>query len=358
MVAIGLGLGLLAAACGGSSSNASKASSSTAATTPASKPVKGGELTFATESDVATLDAGAAAQPADKVITLGIYDPLMTWKDGKIVPFLAESLTPSTDLLTYDLTLRSGVTFQDGTPLTADAVVKHFNRMKDPATGCPCQGAVSIIKSMDTADGPTGLKVTFHLTTASVGVPELFTESSGYIESPTAVAKYGADYKNHPIGTGPFTLTEHTPGERVVLSANRSYWGKDDNGIQLPYLDKLTVIPIADSGQRVAALQTGKVDLLQTADSGTIAQAQKDGFTAQKISGSTRPSSCSTTPSRRSTTCGPGRPWPTRSTRTCSTNACTPASARPATRTSPRRRRSTTPTPARRSTTRRRPPRW
>ncbi len=222
---------MLAAAC--SSGGGSKAASSTGSNSaePTRSPVKGGELTFAMESDVATLEPGAAAQPADKVITLGIFDPLTTWKDGRIVPFLAESLSPSADLLTYELTLRKGVTFQDGTPLTADAVVKHFNRLKDPATGCPCQALVSIIKTMDMPDGPQGLKVTFHLATASVSLPEAFSESSGYIESPTAVAKYGADFKHHPVGTGPFTLTELRPGERVVLTAYPGYWGKDDKGV-------------------------------------------------------------------------------------------------------------------------------
>src|SRR4051794_34282674 len=182
-VALGLSLALLAAACGGDDSGKASSGSSgaTSTTATAGKPVKGGELTMATESDVATLEPGAAAQPADKDITLGIFDPLTTWKDGKIVPFLAQSLTASQDLLTYQMTLRKGITFQDGTPLNADAVVKHFNRLKDPATACPCQGDVSIITSMDMADGPQGLAVTFHLKTPSVGIPELFTESSGYI---------------------------------------------------------------------------------------------------------------------------------------------------------------------------------
>src|SRR4029079_14465865 len=114
----------------------------------------------------------------------------------------------------------------------------------------------------------------------------LFSESSGYIESPTAVAKEGKDFKNHPVGTGPFTLAEYKPADHVTLTAYPGYWGKDDKGVQLPYLDKITFLPIADSGQRVTALQTGKVQMIQTADSATIAQAQKDGFAAQKISGS------------------------------------------------------------------------
>ena len=278
-------LGVVAAACGGGDDSDSS-SDSTDTTAAGRAPRKGGELTFATESDVATLDVGAAAQPADKVITLGIFDPLMTYEDGELVPFLASSLEASEDLRTYELAVRDGVTFHDGTALNADAVVKHFDRLKDPATQCPCQGLVSIIESMEVPDGPEGLAVTFHLTDPSVAFPDLLAGSSGYIESPTAVAELGAEFKNRPVGTGPFTLAEFTPGERVVLTAYPGYWGEDENGIQLPYLDKLTIVPIPDSGQRVAALETGDIDLFQTADSATIAQAEGKGFAAQRISGS------------------------------------------------------------------------
>jgi peptide/nickel transport system substrate-binding protein len=283
-----LALALTAAACGGDDSSKSSSEDKGSDTTeqPARSPKKGGELTIGTESDVASLDVGVAAQPADKDITLGIFDPLMTWTDGKIVPNLAASLTPSEDLKTYEMTLRKGVTFHDGTSLNAESVTKHFNRLKDPATACPCQNSVAVISTMDTPDGPTGLKVTFHMAAPNVAFPELLTESSGYIESPTAVAKYGADFKNHPVGTGPFTLAEYTPGERVVLAAYPKYWQKDDSGVQLPYLDKVTFVPIPDSGQRVTALKTGTIDMFQTADSATLAQATKDGFAAQKISGS------------------------------------------------------------------------
>jgi len=293
VLALLLGLAFTAAACGSddggsSGENAGSNESETTETTaePERTPVKGGELVFATESDVATLEPGEAAQPSDKVITLGIYDPLTTYVDGEIQPYLAETLEGSEDLLTYEMTLKEGVLFHDGTPLNADAVVKHFNRLKDPATGCPCATSVGIIESMDLPDGPEGLAVTFNLNTPSVAFPDLLAGSSGYIESPTAVATLGADFANAPVGTGPFRLTEFTPGERVVLEAFEDYWQTDENGIQLPYLDKLTVVPIPDSGQRVAALEAGDIDIFQTADSATVATAEDQGFAAQKISGS------------------------------------------------------------------------
>jgi peptide/nickel transport system substrate-binding protein len=294
IIALLMGLVLLAAACGGddggTSGGTDDASGTDDGTTtteaPEGTPVKGGSLVFGTESDVATLEPGEAAQPSDKVITLGIYDTLTTYVDGVITPYLAESLEGSDDLLTYEMTLREGVTFHDDTPLNADAIVKHFERLQDPATACPCADSVGIIETMDLPDGPEGLTVTFNLSSPSVAFPDLLAGSSGYIESPTAVATLGDGFANQPVGTGPFRLTEFTPGERVVLEAYENYWQTDDNGIQLPYLDKLTFVPIQDSGQRVAALQAGDIDIFQTADSATVVTAEQQGFAAQKISGS------------------------------------------------------------------------
>lgn len=288
MTALLMGLVFVAAACGGSDKDSAATTDSTVAE-PVSKPVKGGELVFGAESDVSTLDVGAAAQPADKVITLGLYDPLMTYKDGKLVPYLAKSLEAGdngADLTTYTLTLPTDVKFQDGTPLNAEAVKKHFERLQDPVTACPCLTTVKEITKMDLPNGPTGDTVVFTLAAPDVAFGNTLAGSVGYIESPAAVAKWGAEYKNHPVGTGPFTLVDYVPGDKIVLEAYPGYWQKDENGIQLPYLDKLTVKPIPDSGQRVAALEAGDIDMFQTADTGSVKTAEDKGFAAQKISGS------------------------------------------------------------------------
>jgi peptide/nickel transport system substrate-binding protein len=291
IIAVLLALVFVAAACGGDDGGSAGGDDGgtdgeeTTTTVSDAKPVKGGELIFGTESDVATLAPGEAAQPSDKVITLGIYDPLTTYVDGKIEPFLAESIEANDDLTEYTIVLRDGITFHDDTPLNADAVVKHFQRLQDPATACPCLDTVKIIESMDTPDGPEGLTVVFHLATPSVAFPDTLAGSSGYIESPTAAAA-GVNFKTDGVGTGPFELESFTAGESTVLVANPDYWGTDEDGVQLPYLDKLTIVPIPDSGQRVAALETGDIDIFQTADSKTVKQAEDAGFAAQKISGS------------------------------------------------------------------------
>jgi peptide/nickel transport system substrate-binding protein len=294
LIALLLGLALVAAACGGDDKpNAGGDGGGDAGTDegtdgddgPERNPVVGGELVFGVEADVANLSPGEAAQPTDKLITLGIYDPLMTYVDGKLEPYLAEKIENTEDLKEWTVTLRDGVTFHDDTALNADAVVKHFERLQDPKTACPCKTDAENITSMDLPDGAEGLVVVFHLKTADVSFSDSLAGSFGYIESPTAAAK-GTNFKTGGVGTGPFLLDEFVAGERTVLVKNPDYWGKDDEGTQLPYLDKLTFRPIPESGQRVSALETGEIDIFQTADSKTIKQAEDKGFEAQKISGS------------------------------------------------------------------------
>jgi ABC-type transport system substrate-binding protein len=286
----------LAAACSSSKKAATSSSSSAApaaGSAPASTavsgaaagtPKAGGTLKFGLESDVSTLDeAQGLAQPADKAIALAIYDPLMSFDDkGNVVPYLASAITGSADAKTWTLTLRQGVMFSDGTRLNADAVVAHFKRLQDPAT--KSYWYTDAAKFTETAaDDHT---VVFSLAAANVAFPQDLTAAEGYIESPTAVKAEGADFGRKPVGTGPFVLKEYVTGDHALVARNPNYWKKDANGAQLPYLDAIRYVPIADTKARLSALQAGDVDLIQTADSSTIKQALDAGFQVQKVSGS------------------------------------------------------------------------
>jgi peptide/nickel transport system substrate-binding protein len=295
VLALLLGLALVAAACGDDDTGGDDAapddtSGESSTTTEGVDPASitpGGEITFGTESDVASLMPGVAAQPADKVITLGIFDPLVSFNDdNEFVPFLAESVEPNEAADEWTVTLREGVTFHDDTPLNADAVVKHFEYLKDPANACPCLDQANQIASMETPDGPEGLTVVLTLGEPNVAFENFLAGSSGYIPSPTALASMGDDFQTSPVGTGPFMMERFVPGDRVVLVKNPNYWGTDEAGNQLPYLDRITFVPIPDAGQRLAALQAGDIDMFQTATSDVIVQAEEAGFNAQKISGS------------------------------------------------------------------------
>lgn len=290
LVAVLLVLSLVAAACGGDDDDTSadrpdQGDNSGRVTDEGGTPVPGGSLVFGQESDVATLDvAKNLAQPADRNISLAVYDTLMAYNDdGDLEPFLAESIEAADDLTSYTIKVRSGVVFHDDTPLNADAVIAHFDRLKDPATASTWKTDADAIASMEKVDD---LTVKFTMTGPNVGFPDVLAGTVGLIESPTAVQKEGADFGQRPVGTGPFKLTEFIPGDRVVVEKNPKYWRKDANGTQLPYLDRIVFRPIPDTKQRINALRAGDVDMIQTADASTIKQGEDAGMEVQRISGS------------------------------------------------------------------------
>lgn len=81
------------------------------------------------------------------------------------------------------------------------------------------------------------------------------------MSSPTAIAALGPDYGWNPSGTGPFRLKEVIAGTLVHFVRNEDYWGRDEHGNQLPYLDEVTVRVIRDETVRAAALRTGEIDV-------------------------------------------------------------------------------------------------
>jgi peptide/nickel transport system substrate-binding protein len=286
LVALLAVLAVAVAACGSSKKTAKPGSTATTAagSTSAGKPVVGGTLTVGLESNVSSLDpAHGLAQPADVDIALGVYDPIAAFdKAGKTIPYLAKTIEGSADLKTWTATFPTGITFQDGTPFNADAVVAHFKRLKDPATQCSCAGDVAPITSVTAKDANT---VVFVLDKPNVAFPDLLAASTGLVESPTAIQKEGPDYGLHPVGTGPFSLTEFKVGDHVTLVKNPNYWRKDADGNRLPYLDKIVFKPITDTKVRLATIEAGGVDLMQTADPSGNAEALAKGLKLEKISG-------------------------------------------------------------------------
>ena len=96
------------------------------------------------ESDLPTLDPLGMASFSDRNAGLLLYDTLLDIDaKGNIVPNIAERIDASEDVMSFKLTLRSGVKFSDGTPYDAAAVVKNFQRIMDPKNRCRCVSDLS-----------------------------------------------------------------------------------------------------------------------------------------------------------------------------------------------------------------------
>ena len=303
VVGILLALALVTAACSNKSDSTTKAETgttvagtkdtTTGTTAPKSDfnqpdqegtPQDGGSISIGVESQTATLDpAGALAQPSDIDMALAIYDSLIAYDpQGKLIPNLATKWENSPDLKTWTITVKTGIKFQDGTDFNAEAVQKQFERFLDPATKCACKDQVAQIVSVK-ATNPT--TVVFVLDKPNAFWSSTLAGTLGFIASPTATAKYGADYARHPVGTGPFALPDY---DSQILKKNPTYWKKDDNGVQLPYLSSIKIVPIADAQVLLTSLQSGDVDMIQTADTGTIVDVLKSGtkdLKVQKVTG-------------------------------------------------------------------------
>lgn len=257
---------------------------------PEAEPTYGGTLRVGGEAEVANPWTPAAMQ-CDSFCQMRartFYDPLVTIdEDLNWRPFLLESIEPNEDNTVFTLKVREGISFHDGTPLDADAVIDNLKRS---AGGILIRAAVK-----DLALGEDGKllinkidDMTFTLQTGKDGDPNnpipwpLFPYylggQLGLIASPTWLAAVDAnpDLASQPVGTGPFVFGSYKPGDELVVNRNENYWLSDANGNQLPYLDSIVFKVIPDSPTRLSNLKGGDLDLIATSDSGVLADVEGD----------------------------------------------------------------------------------
>lgn len=258
-----------------------------AGTAPAADPKTGGTLVFGRGGDSVGLDPAFETDGNSFMIADNVFDELVLYADEStdIVPGLATSWDISPDGLTYTFHLREGVMFHDGTPFNADAVVFSLGRMmKDkkvkffkkkwefPKDQPPPEYWLSmemdaIIGSIEATDDHT---VVFKLNRPEAPFIANMGMDFAAIVSPTAVTKFGPDFKSNPVGTGPFKFVKWVKDDRIILEANPDYWAGR------PYLDKTIFRVIPDNSVRFLELKTGNIDICQFPNPEDIDLAKKD----------------------------------------------------------------------------------
>jgi peptide/nickel transport system substrate-binding protein len=253
----------LAAACGGGGDDTDSTAApadTTGATTEVSEqgdPVTGGSITVGLEAETNSWLPGSANFSNSGInVALSIYDPLFRRDaDGEIQPYLAESLEPNADLTEWTVTLRPGVTFHDGTTFDATALKTIFDEYIS-VEGSNLAGIVSDVASLDVVDDTT---VVYRLTQPNAAFADVLAGAVGWPFSPTAAEAAGADAGSHPVGTGPFVFGEWQRDSRLVVTRNADYWQEG-----LPYLDEIVFRPIPDEDTRIASLEAGDVEVVQS----------------------------------------------------------------------------------------------
>ena len=220
----------------------------------------GGVLRVGMQTDPVGLDPHITNATSTRNMLENVYDTLVMFDSSlQIVPGLAESWTASDDGLTWTFTLREGVTFHDGTPLTASDVKFSIERIKDPAIASPRADDFAVVESIETPDDRT---VVMHLTEPFSPLLSKLAASLNVIVSQAAVEEFG-DLQENVIGTGPFRVVEYLPQTRMVLERNEDFWGTDADGNALPYLDGIEFVFYPDATARTTAIQTGNADFIE-----------------------------------------------------------------------------------------------
>ncbi len=189
-----------------------------------------------------------------------LFEGLVRWKPGTtdITAGLATSWKAEADGKTWRFELAESVQFHDGTPFDAAAVKFSFGRLLDPKHPNYIKGEdgrywrtlLKDITAVNVIDAHTVEIKTSRPYAPLVGDVAMFP-----MVSPTAVARWGDAFREHPVGTGPFAFESWTRGEQVVVRRFAGYWSK------APAIDRIVFRVIVDARQRLVELESGSVDI-------------------------------------------------------------------------------------------------
>jgi peptide/nickel transport system substrate-binding protein len=261
-------------------------------TTPESKPaekgpVRGGTLTATFRSEPPTFNrfAPAGVNAAVDMVTRLTHATLVKFnrQTGEFEPSLAEKWVASPDGRTLTLTLRDGVTFSDGVPLTSADVVFTFRALYDPAVGSPLKTGVMVQGKPLQVSAPDPRTVV-------IALPAPFAPGIGLLDNVPIYPKHQlqavldartfatawgpATRPGTMAGLGPFVIGEYVSGQRMTFTRNPHYWQKDAAGTQLPYLDSIVMEFLASQDAEMLRLQAGTIDLI------TIAEVRQEDIAA------------------------------------------------------------------------------
>lgn len=253
VLALAMSVLMMLSACGGSSGqNHSPAASGDPVS---SSPVHTKDtLVCAGATEPSSLDPHNLNMVTGFMLDYQIFDRLfISTVDNEIVPQLAETWEWVDDT-TLRVKIHEGVTFSDGTPLTADDVVYSIQRA--------CANSASAA-TFSNFDGPSTVKVddyTVDIKTKSVypNALTILTHGRGSIVSKAAIESMGEDaYGRAPIGSGRLVVKEWVSGDRIEFTRNENYWNPDE----MPAYQNLTFRFISEASSRTIELESGGVDL-------------------------------------------------------------------------------------------------
>eukprot|EP00873_Tetraselmis_striata_P030978 jgi/Tetstr1/451242/TSEL_038278.t1 len=212
-------------------------------------------IDFALGAPVLTLDPGVAAGTQAQSVRVQIMETLVQIdaETLEIEPLLAESWDVADDNLTWTFTLRDGVTFHDGSPLTAADVVASIGRIIDPDAG---MGRANDLREIVELEAVDDLTVRIVTAAPSGTLLRALALDSASVLSAASIEEYGEELGWNPVGTGPFKYESHIAEQSVSLARNEDYWG------EVPALTGVNFITVPEATTRLTMLETGEADII------------------------------------------------------------------------------------------------
>jgi ABC-type transport system substrate-binding protein len=269
-LSIGLGLALAVSTVGVTGSSAAKVAVDTKS---------GGNITVVQWDQLLsrcyTPNPGNGAQAIMKTVFEGLFEQR---KDGKMVPFLAQSATPSADFKTWTIKIRKGIKYHDGEELSAENVALNLNTIQGAqylkGKAYTAGSGIAFTGNVRLLDGAvaSGDNVIISLYNPRVDLLNTIYASGRFYMRSTKSIQDQTTCEQSPAGTGPFKWSGAFNTDTIKVVKNADYWRKDAAGIKLPYLDSITFKYVASGAARANAVRSGSADLGMFASSSDAKQ--------------------------------------------------------------------------------------
>ena len=221
---------------------------------PADAQTKDDTIVYAIQSDVPNWDPPNSVLRESIILGYHVFDHLAArdLKTGKVGPSLATSWR-AIDETTWEVKLRQGVRFHDGTPFTARDVKASFDRVLDPEKKLTARGNHAKIKSVEVVDDHTARFKTD-------GPYPVFVErlTALVMQSEKQIKDKGHEFmQENPVGTGPYKLVRWSKKQEHLLVRNDDYWGPK------PAFKYARIRIIPEQATQIAELISGGVDIIK-----------------------------------------------------------------------------------------------
>lgn len=235
---------LVAPACGGSDDTGSEGAG-------------GGEVAVAGQFPIESIDPNGplAIDGGTRVASIQLYSPLLrTIGPGDFEGVAAESWESNDTATEFTFTLKEGITFSDGSPVTGEDVAASYTRTVESDGPFSANFVGVEVEATDTT-------VTFQSKDPD---PALTAKLTGLMITPASATE--DSYTKIPVTSGPFAVKSFTPGGDLVAVPNDKFWGDK------PKVDQLTIRSIPEVAARVTALETGELDVIWGISDDQVAQ--------------------------------------------------------------------------------------